>query len=944
MSQDRAFSDANPAARWAAARARFELLCDLPPGEQAARLDEIAASDAALAKEVAFLLAGDRKTADELDQQAAERAFGLVAELVADGDERPGRHLGSGDVIGCWRLLEPLGRGGMGEVFLVERADPLFRQVAALKLLKRGLDDDELVRRFERERQILARLEHPAIARLLDGGIAPDGRPYLVMERIEGEPITDYCARHEHGVEARVRLVIACCEAVALAHRNLVVHRDLKPGNILVTTSGDVKLLDFGIAKLLDAGDDACELTQPQLRLLTPRYAAPEQILGQPVTTAADVFSLGVLLFELLVGRPPFTRAGRSPHELVAAVGRETAERPSTAVLASAAGEPGVGLPIADRRRLARRLRGDLDTILLMALRREPERRYASVLAFADDLRRHLDGKPVRARADSASYRAAKFITRHRFGVAASALAVALVLGGLTAAVWQARLAAREAARASLETRRAERVRQFLVSLFELADPLRSGGGAVTAEALVDDGTRRMEVELASEPDVRADLLHVIARVNAGLGRIEPAHAMAVRAIEELQRIGEAGVAVAQVRVTLGRVLLAQGKLEPAEAELAQALAMLEAAGQGQTLAAADARSALANAWFARGEVVRAATAETGVLATYERQLGADHPETAVHMRNLGVLYEELDRLPEALDMYMRSQVILESHLGLEHPNVAMSYLALGVLRERLGDHAEAERLLRRSLGIRRHVLGPGHPATGQSLTNLGLFLLNRGRLEDAAAAYREVIAIFEAVDRQHFEVAKALNSLALIDLRQGRVEAAEAGFREVVARFRAQLGEGHAFTWLATANLGDALSQRGRHAEAEALLKEAVERLEDLAGPNSDAVARALGQLGSCLRRAGRPRAAVAAHERALDLLRGIVGAEHERSAAAALDLARTLAAAAGSGSQARARTLLVDAIRVLSAPPESPRLREAEDLLAALAGEPDPRRNVPR
>lgn len=930
-------STSSTPARWLAAREWFNVLCDLPVGDQAAQLDALAATDAALAEEVARLLEGDRATTGGLDDPLADRAHGLVAELVAGVGPELGQAPGPGDVIGPWRLVEPLGRGGMGEVFLVERADPLFQQVAALKLLRRGLDSDEVVRRFERERQILARLEHPAIARLLDGGIAPDGRPYLVMERIEGEPITEFCTRRELGVEARIRLVVACCEAVALAHRNLVVHRDLKPGNILVTPGGEVKLLDFGIAKLLDAGDEAGELTQPMLRLLTPRYAAPEQILGQPVTTSADVFALGVLLFELLVGRPPFARAGRSQHELAAVVERESAERPSAAVLASSAGG-------GDDRRLARKLSGDLDTILLMALRREPERRYASVLAFADDLRRYLDGKPVRARADSTAYRAAKFIARHRFGVAASAVALVLVLGGLTAAVWQANLAAREAARASLEARRAERVRQFLVSLFEMADPLRSGGTTVSAAALVDDGTRRIEHELASEPEVRADLLHAIARANAGLGRLEPAHSLAVRAIEEHQRLGEDGAAVAQARVTLGRVLLAQGKLDRAETELARALAMLEALGQGQTLVAADARSALANAWFERGEVARAAAAEREVLAIYERSLGPDHPETAVHMRNLGVLYEDLDRLADALEMYMRSQAILERHLGLEHPNVAMSYLALGVLRERLGEHVEAERLLRRSLGIRRHVLGPGHPATGQSLTNLGLFLLNRGKLEDAAAAYREVIAIFEAIDRQHFEVAKALNSLALIDLRRGRVEAAEAGFREVVARFRAQLGEGHAFTWLATANLGDALSQRGRHAEAEVLLTEAVTRLEALAGPNSDAVARVLGQLGSCLRRAGRPRAAVAAHERALDLVRGIVGAEHERSAAAALDLARTLAAAAGPGSQARARTLLVDAIRVLSAPPESPRLREAEDLLAALAGKPDPRRSVSR
>lgn len=920
--------------RWAAVRALFDELCDLPAAERVERLAAIAADDPELAAQVQALLAADQTTTDALDAPIVVRAGRLAAEVVADGETDAGPGLAVGAVVGAWRIGQPLGRGGMGEVFLAERADPLFRQTAALKLLKRGLDTDEVVRRFERERQILARLEHPSIARLLDGGIAPDGRPYLVMERVEGEPITDYCRRHRLSVEARLRLVIACCEAVAFAHRNLIVHRDLKPGNIFVNPNGEVKLLDFGIAKLLEPTDEEALATSPELRLLTPRYAAPEQVLGGPVTTSADVFSLGVLLFELLTGRTPFARDARSPVELAAVVEREQAERPSAVVLRAAAG---AGRTAAGEvRRLAGRLKGDLDTIVLCALRREPERRYASALALADDLRRYLDGRPVRARADSTAYRTAKFLRRHRVAVAASGLAVLALVGGLAASLWQARVAAREAARANLEARRAERVKLFLVSLFELADPMRSGDATVTAVALLDDGTRRIEYELASEPDVRADLLDAIAKVNAGLGRLEPAYASARRALAERQRLGEGEVAVAQSRVTLGAVLRAQGKLEEAERELTAALSALEAAGKGGSLAAADARSALAEVWFERGDVSRAAEAERAVLEVYERVLGPDHPETAVHTRNLGVLLEELDRLPEALELYTRSQEILERHLGPEHPNVALSYLALAVLRDRMGQPAEAERLFRRSLEIRRQALGERHPATGQSLTNLGLFLLNQGRLQEAAQAYHEVISIFEGIDRQHFEVAKALNSLALIDLRQGRLETAEAGFREVVARFRAQLGEGHHFTWLATANLGEAVSRRGRHAEAEALLREAVARLEEVTGPSSDTVARALGQLGSCLWRADKPAEAVQAHERALQILTGIFGPEHPRTANASLDLALEFVATGRPAARARARTLLEAAVRAMKAAPSAPRLGEAEAALAALPAHP--------
>lgn len=910
---------------WARARDLFVELCDAAGDVRASRLTDLAGEDPALAAHVSRLLDADREVADRFEAPAAIRADSLVAECLERGNRSGPR---AGDIVGAWRLVEPLGRGGMGEVFLVERTDPSLRQIGAMKVLHHWLGTAEGLRRFERERQILARLEHPAIARLIDGGIASNGTPFLVMERVEGEPITRACTRRNAGVEERLRLVIQCCEAVGFAHRNLVVHRDLKPGNIFVTADDSVKLLDFGIAKLLHDGDEPEEHTRPDQRFFTPRYAAPEQVRGLPVTTAADVYSLGVVAYELLTGEtPPSPAASGTPAR------NQLVERPSAAVLRLHHDEDrSAFVPIADPARLAQRLKGDLDVILLTALCPEPERRYASALEFAEDLRRHLDGRPVRARSESAVYRTATFIRRHRTAVGASVIALVGLVGGLAVALTQARVAAREAARASLEARRAEQVKHFLISLFELADPLQSGGGSVSAVALVDDGTRRMENELTADPNLRADLLDTIAKVNAGLGRLEPARMMATRAIDEHRRLGASEADAAPSRVTLGRVLQGEGKLDEAERELVGALAALSEAGQAGSLAAADARSALANVWFERGQVARAEEAERAVLATYERDVGTDHPETAVHMRNLGVLLEELDRLPEALEMYTRSQAILERHLGAEHPNVAMSYLALAVLRDRLGEAEEAERLYRRSLEIRRNALGPRHPAYGQSLTNLGLFLLNQGRLDEASDAYREVIALFAAIDPQHFEVVKAMHSLALIDIRQGRIESAERGFREVVARFRALLGDGHPFTWLATASLGDAVSRRGRHAEAEALLRDALSHLETVTGPSSEEAARVLTQLGSCLRRAGRTGAAIAEHERAMAIFTGIVGADHPKAAAAALELALDLSAVGTPEARERARTILARAVPALQKS-NSPCLREAEAALGKLS-----------
>ncbi|MFZ5788198.1 MAG: tetratricopeptide repeat protein [Acidobacteriota bacterium] len=913
------------AVRWARARDLFVELCDAAEDVRASRLTALAGEDPALAAHVSRLLDADREVADQFEAPAAVRASSLVAECLERGNGAGPR---PGDIVGAWRLADPLGRGGMGEVFLVERTDPTLRQVGAMKLLHHGLDTVEGLRRFERERQILARLEHPAIARLIDGGIASDGTPFLVMERVEGEPITRACARRNADVEERLRLVIECCEAVGFAHRNLVVHRDLKPGNIFVTVDGSVKLLDFGIAKLLQDGDEPEEHTRPDQRFFTPRYAAPEQVRDLPVTTAADVYSLGVVAYELLTGGTP-----PSPTTSGASARAQPVERPSAAVLRLHPDDKqDASTPIADPARLAQRLKGDLDVILLTALHPDPERRYASALALAEDLRRHLDGRPVRARSDRTAYRAAKFVRRHRTAVAASVVALVGLVGGLAVALTQARVAAREAARASLEARRAERVKHFLVSLFELADPLQSGGGSVSAAALVDDGTRRMENELTADPDLRADLLDTIAKVNAGLGRLEPARMMATRAIGEHRRLGASEAEAAPSRVTLGRVLQGEGKLDEAERELAAALAALSETGQAESLAAADARSALANVWFERGQVARAEEAERAVLATYERVVGADHPETAVHMRNLGVLLEELDRLPEALEMYTRSQGILERHLGAEHPTVAMSYLALAVLRDRLGEAEEAEGLYRRSLEIRRNALGPRHPAYGQSLTNLGLFFLNQGRLDEASDVYREVIALFAAIDPQHFEVVKAMHSLALIDIRQGYLESAERGFREVVARFRALLGDEHSFTWLATASLGDAVSRRGRHAEGEALLRDALSRLETVAGPSSEEAARVLTQLGACLRRSGRVGEATAGHERAMAIFTRIVGPDHPQTAAAALELALDLAADGDAADRERARAVLATALPALRAA-RSPRLAEAEALLGKLS-----------
>ena len=618
----------NGAGRWTEVRALFEELVELPAAERQRRL--AAVDDRELAGRVERLLAADADAGRFLETPALAVAGGLMEGLGEPAEPPPPER------IGPYRILSRLGRGGMGEVLLGERADGLFDQRVAIKLLRRGMDSEEVLARFARERRILARLEHRHIAHLLDGGAAEDGRPYFVMELVEGEPITEYCRSRDLPVDDRLRLLLDCCDAVATAHRSLVVHRDLKPSNVLVTKDGEVKLLDFGIAKLLgpeDTGGAAAE-TRTDLRLLTPAYAAPEQILGEPVTTATDVWALGALSYELLTGSLPQKREGRSAAALAVAAAEDAVERPSQRVT----DEPLKALPVrnpteSDRRRLARQLRGDLDNVLLMALRREPDRRYGSITAFAGDLRRHREGQPVKARPDTFGYRLGKFARRNRVAVAAAALMLVSLVGGLAATRWQAQRAEANARRAALAARRADAVKEFLIGLFEIADPEQSGG-AVPASALVDQAGKRLETELASEPDIQADLLEAVARIDRGLGRLDPAESLARRSLNVREKILPAGDgAIGRSLATLGAITMDRGKLDEAEKQLAEALKIVEAKDGAASLSAARVRSDYAQVLFWKGDVATAEKLESSVYEAYRAELGDEAVQTAIHLR-----------------------------------------------------------------------------------------------------------------------------------------------------------------------------------------------------------------------------------------------------------------------------------------------------------------------
>lgn len=509
--------------RWQQVKELFAVALETDPALRSSFLDQACASDPSLRDELDGLLAAEQEAGTEFLKKPAE-----VPEAVSDSpapNSRIGRRLGP------YQIVEEIGVGGMGEVYRAFRADDQYRKQVAIKLVRIGQDSTFVISRFKNERQVLANLDHPNIARLIDGGTTEEGLPYFVMELIAGEPINAYCDRRRLPTTARLMLFLQVCEAVQYAHQRLIVHRDLKPSNILVTSDGVPRLLDFGIAKMLDpaATSDVSEPTMSMFRLLTPGYASPEQVRGEEITTVSDVYSLGVLLYELLTGHRPYPTAGRSPHEVARAVCEIDPEKPSTVVRRSEppaiAGEPGITSASASEvrdgspERLSKRLRGDLDNILRMALRKEPKRRYETVERFATDIRRHLAHLPVSATNDTLGYRVSKFISRHKAAVAAAAMVVITLLAGLVITVHEARIARLEKARAE---RRFNDVRKLANSLlFEIHDSIKDLPGSTEARSLLVKRALEYLDSLSRESHDDASLQRELAAAYERVGDVQ---------------------------------------------------------------------------------------------------------------------------------------------------------------------------------------------------------------------------------------------------------------------------------------------------------------------------------------------------------------------------------------------------------------------------------------
>lgn len=886
----------------------FDAVLDLPAADRAGFLAAQCAGDTGLRETVEALLRADEACARSPFlqtplPQAAAAMFGDFSDLNLVGQ-----------VVGGYRLSGVVGAGGMGIVFRADSVDGARETPVAVKLIRHGLFVPGILHRFQREGQLLAQLHHPNIATLHDAGVSDSGVPYLVMEYVDGRPIDAYCDAEQLPVAERVRLMRDVCAAVQHAHQHLIVHRDIKPANILVTGSGAVKLLDFGVAKLLDEDLTPRDATRTAAtyRMMTPQYAGPEVVRGEPITTAVDVYGLGLVLYELLAGRRPYEVPKFTPREAERII-CEVEPRPPSSVIPSvrpgrAAVRDGLSsrslrrwspgndrlesrshtrgthtrgthtrgtdtsathasgsseeAKIFDARRaspveLHSALKGDLDNVVLKALRKDPHRRYASAEQLSQDLERYLGGFPVLAHGDSFGYRARKFLRRHRVSVTAAALCLGLLILGIAGTTWGLVLARRESKRAILEADRArreaikaDRVNVFLQEMLGAADP-EVVGADVRVRDVVDRAARRLEADPGDDDFVRATAEGTIGQTYLSLGLLEDAErhlrsALALRPVD----VEEYGTERAKILGNLSRVLRLRGNHSEAERAAQEAVELdRKLLGPRHARVARDL-AALGTVYQDQGDFTRAEPPYREAVAMLRESADKDGADLAQTLGEFGVLLAQRGQTVEGERLAREGLQLSERWFPADHVRVSTSLRRLAIVLQLAHSFSESEALYRRALAIDRRVLGPRHPNVAQILSNLGPVLGAQGRREEAIAVLRESLEIRRTLfGHDHLTIAATLNNLAtVLD-----AEAAEPLLRESLAISQKLFGNDDYRVGNAYQNLAASLKDRGRYDEAEPLFREALRILRGAFGDEHSKTTFPLLGLGEVLLRTGR-------------------------------------------------------------------------------------------
>jgi non-specific serine/threonine protein kinase/serine/threonine-protein kinase len=751
-----------------------------------------------------------------------------------------------GSRIGPYEIVELLGEGGMGVVYLAEQSEPIRRRVA-LKLIKLGMDTHEIVTRFESERQTLAMMEHPSIAKVHDAGVSADGRPYFVMEYVPGRPMTDYCDEQCLDLDRRLALFETACDAIQHAHHKGIIHRDVKPSNVLVTEVDGrpaVRVIDFGVSKAVEQeGGGRSLFTRHGVVVGTPEYMSPEQaaVPGRAVDTRTDVYALGLLLYELLTGALPFSvgqRDAGSIDEVYRKIREDTPPRPSSRV--AMLGERGAGVAAKrglDASTLTRRLRGDLDWIVLRCLEKDPDRRYASPRELVEDLRRHRRREPVEAGPPSNIYRLNKFVRRNRVALAFAGLTfLALVTFSVVMTVFAGRVA-RERDRANREAEVAGEVSRFLVDLFEVSEPGEARGASISAREILDQGATRV-AGLSGRPELQARMMETIGVVYKKLGLLNDAAPLLDRSLAiRLDELGESHPDTIQSMLQLADVSAAQGRLGEAETLLGRA------------------------------------------RDTATRTLGDEHPATLSAMADLAVVLHFQGRLDEAEGAYRETLDRRRRILGDSHSDTLETMNNLAALLVARGDLAGAERHLRQAFEGRRHALGADHPEVLDSAINLGVVLQSLGRLDEAEPFCREAVEIGRRIRPDHPKTLVSINNLGKLLELQGKVDEAEVFYVEALEAFTRTVGSEHADTISAMGNLGNLYTTLLRLEEAEPLLAGAAQAVQRSLPREHIVTGYTLRKYGRFLTAAGRYDEARTMLLDADSILTSAAGADHPQT-----------------------------------------------------------------
>ena len=906
---------------WSRVEDLYHRVLELDESSRAEFLEDSCRGDEAARREVESLLAHEKAAEHFIESPALE----VMGKLVANGPRISGRRAPDATVtkpfdelagdgpgittapkrVGAYRIVREIGHGGMAIVYLGERDDQNYRKRVAIKMVKPGIGTEQVLQRFLNERQTLAALDHSNIVKLLDGGSTESGLPYLVMEHVEGLPIDRYCDQNKLSIDDRLRLFRNVCSAVQYAHQNLVIHRDLKPANILITKEGLPRLLDFGIAKLLNPEFLQTPLvTRVDTRAMTPEYASPEQILGETVTSATDIYSLGVLLYEILTGLRPYQIADSSQREIERLVCEDEPPRPSTRVT-SADGERLKAIAemrVAEPKQLARLLRGDLDWITMKALEKDPSRRYATVSEFSADIGRYLSHEPVLARPASAAYRARKYVRRHPVGVTVAAGLVLLLAGFTGMQSFQLR-------RITLERDRANRVTDFMEGMFKVSDPSEARGNSITAREILEKASKDIDKGLAKDPELQAQMMQVMGDVYRELGLFSRAQLLFSRSAEIRRRVlGAENAETLRSMDDLGWVLNQEGHAAEAEKLQRQTSDIRRRVFGMENPDTLKSISHFAWTLDREGNYAESERLDREVLDHGQHVFKADDRETLATMNNLAATLGHEGHYAEAEKLKRETLDIRRRVLGPEHRETltAMNNLAFTLQQE--SHYAEAEKLQRQTLEIQRRVLGPEHPDTLRSMNNLANSLTKENQLPEALQLEREALSTKQRIlGPEHQDTLWAMHSLAQTLQQDGQYSEAEKLERRTFEIKRRVLGPERPNTLATMSSLALILNKEGRYAEAEKLQRQTAEIQRRVLGPEHPDTLLTTDGMVQTLEREGRYDEAEKLARETLRTQHRVLGPEHPDAATTAYDLACVLS---HSGRSDEAISVLREAV----------------------------------